>query len=64
MADFCKACSIEVWGEGGGDLTGLTTPDQQAAGLYREALCETCGLILVNPFTIGRDGTRAAGGQI
>ena len=55
MADFCKACSIEVWGEDGGDLTGLTTPDQQAAGLYREALCETCGFTIVNPFNIRRD---------
>ena len=55
MADFCKKCSIEVWGEDGGDLAGLTTPDQQAAGLYCEALCETCGFILVNP-----DGSRKA----
>jgi hypothetical protein len=48
VADFCKLHSIEVWGEDMGDLAGLSTPEDTTNGLYAPALCETCGIILVD----------------
>jgi hypothetical protein len=49
MADFCKACSIQVFGEDYGDLAGLTTPENVADGLYCNVLCKGCGAIQVHP---------------
>lgn len=43
MADFCKECSIEVFGEDCGDLAGLCEDDECIA-----VLCEHCGFILVD----------------
>lgn len=37
MADFCKQCSIDNFGEDFGDLAGLCQP-----GEVVEALCEGC----------------------
>ena len=41
MADLCKQCSIETWGEDGRDLAGLDNGDFLA-------LCEGCGYIRIN----------------
>jgi len=48
MADFCKACSIAVFGEDSGDLRGLSTPEGVAKGLYALAIFEGCGYIQVD----------------
>lgn len=48
MADFCKQCSIETFGEDFGDLKGLSMPEHTAQGLYMTALCEGCGPIQVD----------------
>ncbi len=53
MADFCRACSIEVWGTDFRDLAGLTIPENAANGRYALVLCEGCGPIQVDP-----DGNR------
>lgn len=43
MADFCKQCSIEIFGEPGIDLAGLITPAEETKGLCVLVLCEGCG---------------------
>jgi len=48
MADFCKQCSIENFGEDFGDLADLSTEESTKMGLFPVALCEGCGLILVD----------------
>lgn len=49
MADFCKQCSINNWGEDTGDLAGLTLPDSWAKQYANYAWCEGCGPIQVDP---------------
>lgn len=43
MADFCKQCSIVIFGEDFGELANLITPEEEAQGLCALALCEGCG---------------------
>lgn len=43
MADFCKQCSIEQFGEDFGDLAGLCDYDNDAV-----VICEGCGFINVD----------------
>lgn len=43
MADFCKACSIEVWGKDTKDLANFCKDEERVA-----VLCETCGWIYVD----------------
>ena len=43
MADFCKQCSIDTFGEDIGDLAGLMSASQAATGHLVPALCEGCG---------------------
>jgi hypothetical protein len=43
MADFCKTCSIRVFGEDMKDLAGLCQEDEMA-----QVLCEGCGYIWVD----------------
>jgi len=49
MADFCRQCSIDLFGEDFGDLKGLTDPESWAKGLAACAICEGCGWIQVDP---------------
>ena len=49
MADFCKQCSIEHFGEDFGDLKGCTTKEDWAKGLAAIVICEGCGIIQVDP---------------
>lgn len=44
MADFCKQCSIELFGEDYGDMAGITT----RPGVCARVLCEDCGMTLVD----------------
>lgn len=49
MADFCKKCSIDIFGEDFGELAGLITEADTAAGFVSSVvICEGCGLIQVN----------------
>ncbi len=52
MADFCKQCSIELFGEDCGDLKGISsrslTEDEIKNGIGWTALCEGCGSTVVN----------------
>ena len=48
MADFCKKCSIKLFGKDTGDLANLSTPTHTEQELYPIVLCESCGTIQVN----------------
>lgn len=48
MADFCRSCSIETFGEDSRDLAGLSTPQDTAAGQFPVLLCEGCGPVQVD----------------
>jgi hypothetical protein len=43
MADFCKDCSEELFGEDSGDLAELSTEEDTKNGDFARALCEGCG---------------------
>lgn len=43
MADYCKQCSVEYFGEDYRELAGLCKPDEIAS-----VICEGCGFIHVN----------------
>ncbi len=47
MADFCRQCSLDEFGKDFGDLAQITTPEEEAQGLYAVVLCEGCGPIQV-----------------
>lgn len=48
MAEFCRQCSLMMFGEERTDLAGLSTPAETAAGVYLYALCEGCGMTQVD----------------
>ena len=52
MADFCRQCSVSVLGipdeEYYNDLSGLSTAEDTAKGLFAEVICEGCGFIQVD----------------
>lgn len=48
MADFCKQCSEELFGEDFGDLQGLSTIGNDINRSYTAVLCEGCGPTMVN----------------
>lgn len=48
MADFCKACSIEMFGEDYGDLANLGGEEPLEEGYGYAVICEGCGPTLVN----------------
>ncbi len=49
MADYCKACSIEIFGEDYGELAGITARKDWEKGLACSVICEGCGVIHVDP---------------
>lgn len=54
MADFCKECSLEVYGHNFADFAGLTSVKDWEEGKAAVVLCEGCGeVIQVDP-----EGTR------
>lgn len=48
MADFCKQCSTELFGEDSKDLADLSTKQDDIDKLYCCVLCEGCGHIQVD----------------
>jgi hypothetical protein len=49
MADFCKQCSIDHFGQDYRELAGITLPDKWQEGLAAATICEGCGYIQVDP---------------
>ena len=48
MAEFCKACSIELFGRDTGGLAGITTKKNEQQGRAVIVICEGCGVIQVD----------------
>jgi hypothetical protein len=48
MADFCKQCSEEHFGEDFKELAGLSTEERVKEGYYAVVMCEGCGPIQVD----------------
>lgn len=49
MAEFCKECAHEMWGdEIPSDFKNMITDEQLQDGYVCEVLCEGCGWIYVN----------------
>lgn len=48
MADFCKKCSIKMFGEDYEELANITTEDDTKHDMYAVVLCESCGPIQIN----------------
>lgn len=49
MAEFCKQCSLDLFGVDYEDFKGLTTQEDWVSGLAATVLCESCGVIQVDP---------------
>jgi len=43
MAELCKQCTLDTFGEESSNLTGMVTKQQFASGLVARAICEGCG---------------------
>jgi hypothetical protein len=43
MANFCQQCSLALFGEDFGDLSGLLTAAEAMQGFGMQVLCEGCG---------------------
>lgn len=48
MADFCRQCSLDGFGEDWGDLANISTPEDTAKKLYARVICEGCGVTSVD----------------
>lgn len=48
MAEYCKQCAMEEFGEESNDLAGISKPKDTAKGLYANGLCEGCAPNLVD----------------
>jgi hypothetical protein len=49
MSEFCKQCSILIFGEDFGNLKGISKPEDAEKNIYPIVICEGCGPIQVNP---------------
>jgi hypothetical protein len=49
MADFCKQCSIDIFGKDHRELADITPKDAWEKGLAMSTICEGCGVIQVDP---------------
>lgn len=48
MGDYCKSCSIDLWGKDHKELAGISTKADTDKGMFAPEICENCGHILVN----------------
>lgn len=48
MSDFCKQCSMDIFGKDTGDMAGISTQEDTENGLYCVVLCEDCGAVQVD----------------
>lgn len=49
MADYCKQCSIDLFGSDRRDLAGITSGRDWRNGLADVVTCEGCGVIQIDP---------------
>lgn len=49
MADFCKQCSIDLFGKDFQELAKITTEKDWKEGKACGVICEGCGMIQVDP---------------
>jgi hypothetical protein len=49
MAVFCRACSLELFQEYGGEMDGITSQENWAKNVASVWICEGCGPIPVDP---------------
>jgi hypothetical protein len=48
VADFCKQCSYDMFGEDFKNLCGKSTEQQTKQHIYVNVICEGCGFTYVN----------------
>lgn len=48
MADFCRQCSIDLWGKDTQDLMGINKETELEEGAGFVVICEGCGFIRVD----------------
>lgn len=48
MAEFCKECSINMWGRDLGEFSNLISEDKVKEGYGALVCCEGCGVIRVD----------------
>lgn len=48
MADFCRQCSLRIFGQDFGDLKHLVTEEQANEDKCADVICEGCGPTQVN----------------
>lgn len=48
MADFCKQCSINLFGKDFCDMANISSEQNTKDEMYARVLCEGCGLTLVD----------------
>lgn len=48
MSQFCKQCSVKLFGEDSEDFKRLSTKEDTARGEFPVVVCESCGLIQVD----------------
>ena len=49
MADYCRACSVELFGKYYGDMNEITSKEDWDRGEAGVVICEGCGVIQVDP---------------
>lgn len=49
MAEYCSACSRDIFKRDGQDFSGLTSVKDFKKGLACVVVCEGCGIIQVDP---------------
>jgi len=49
MANFCKQCSIELFGKDSEDLKGITSQEDWKQEKAAVVICEGCNIIQVDP---------------
>ncbi len=48
MADFCKQCALNIFGEDSGDFAGISKAEDTANHTYALVICEGCGATQVD----------------
>lgn len=48
MADYCKQCSMDIFGEDFKELAGISSEENTKNGLFASVICEGCGFIQVD----------------
>lgn len=49
MADYCKQCSLDIFGMDYRELAGITQKEEWEQGRAASTICEGCGAIQIDP---------------